>query len=517
MGGKRERWDSRTVFILAAIGSAIGLGNVWRYPYVAYANGGGAFLIPYFVALLCCGLPILILEMGVGQYFQAGASTAFKRARPWFEFVGWWAILIATVITFYYCAIMAYAFSYLFYAFTVEWAQPSQNPAIQQLVSEGSTLQEAFFKVQVQNRSAGIEQIGSIQFPLLVGLILTWLWIYYSIRKGVKSVGKMVMITVPLPFILLFIIFFRAVSLPGAMDGLVAYLTPKWEALGNPSVWAAAVGQIFFSLSVGFGVMTAYASFRPKKADIVNSALITGLSNSGTEFFAGFAVFSVLGFLAHQLSIESGTLVTVDKVVSGGFGLAFVTFPTAIHEMGGWAVPIGVMFFLMLLTLGIDSAFSLVEAASTAISDELQIDRHKVTIWLCWIGAIAGLLFITQAGFYWLDVVDHWMNAWGLVIIGFLEVVFFGWFFNIEILRAHLDKYGEIKAGPLWVIIIKFVAPIILGWIIIGNFFAEIKEPYSGYPVWTLLVGGWGLTLLLLALSIWLSFMKPVKKSEVKS
>ncbi|HDS30874.1 MAG TPA: sodium-dependent transporter [Firmicutes bacterium] len=495
---KRERWDSRAVFILAAIGSAIGLGNIWRFPYIAYKNGGGAFLIPYFIALLTAGIPILILEMGLGQYFQAGAASAFRKARPWFEFVGWWAIMIATVITFYYCAIMAWSFNYLFYSFSLQWEHWQPVGAVLQAVDAGEkSLQEAFFMNHVLDISGGPDQIGHLSMGLLIGLILTWVWIYIAIRKGVRSVGKMVLVTVPLPFLLLIIIFFKAISLPGSIDGILAYLRPDFSALARAKVWAEAYGQIFFSLSVGFGVMCAYASFRPRKGDIVNSAMITGLSNSGTEFFAGFAVFGVLGFMAHELSVQSGTVVTPDSVVSSGIILAFVTFPKAIAMMGPWATIMGIMFFLMLLTLGVDSAFSLVEAASTAISDELQLNQHKVSIGLCVVGFLAGLLFITQGGLFWLDIVDNWMSLFGLIVIAFLEALFFGWFFDLKILTNHFDKYSELKAGKLWIAMVKYVAPLVLIIIISWNFLNEVSNPYEGYPMWALWLGGWGVTLLL--------------------
>lgn len=490
MGKKRERWDSRSVFVLAAIGSAIGLGNVWRFPYIAYNNGGGAFLIPYFFALLVAGIPILILEMGLGQLMQGGAPTALRKVKKWFEPVGWFAILVASVITFYYCAIMAWSLNYLVHSFTLQWAGQ----------------EEVFFAGEILNRSSGPAEIGSISWPLLLGLAVTWGLIYLCIRKGVLTVGKVVLVTVPLPFLLLIILFFRGMTLPGAIEGLEVYLKPDFSALLKIKVWAAAFGQVFFSLSVGFGVMIAYASFRPKKTDIVNNSFIIALANCGTSFFAGFAVFSVLGYMAKMQEVP------VTEVVSGGLGLAFVAFPTAIALLPAGGQIVGMIFFLMLLTLGIDSAFSLVEAASTAFSDELKIDRHKTTVVLCVVGFIAGLLFITQGGYWWLDIVDNWMNSWGLMVVAFLEVLFLGWFFNIRKIQVSMDKYSEIKAGDWWVFMIKWVSTPILGIILIWNLINEIQHPYGvgpdGYPLWAILVGGWGLWFLLVVLSLWLTYGK---------
>lgn len=514
MPEKRERWDSRPAFILAAIGSAIGLGNVWRFPYIAYENGGGAFLIPYFIALLTAGIPILILEMAIGQRFQAGAATAMRRAKPWFQFVGWWAVLIASVITCYYCAIMAWSVNYLVHAFTLKWSTwVPTDPAVQEAIANNEmTLQEAFFNNVVIRVTDGPGQMGAISWQLLLGLVITWILIYLCVRKGVKSVGKVVLVTVPLPFLLLIILFFRGLTLDGAIDGLRLYLTPDFEALKDPRVWSAAYGQVFFSLSVGFGIMIAYASFRPKNSDVVNNAFITGLANCGTSFFAGFVVFSILGYMAQQLGKPAA------DVVSGGIGLAFVTFPQAISLLPAGQIAVGIIFFLMLLSLGIDSAFSLVEASSTSFSDELKINRHKTTVTICIIGFLAGLLFISDGGLHWLDIVDNWMNTWGLVVIAFLEALLFGWFFNLKQLQKQIDKCSEIKAGAWWVFMIRFVSPLVLGIIIIWNLVNEIRDPYGDYPMWSIWLGGWGLITVLLVISIILSNAKPRKTSEeVKS
>ncbi len=498
MPEKRERWDSRPAFILAAIGSAIGLGNVWRFPYVAYENGGGAFLIPYFIALITAGIPILILEMAIGQKYQGGPPTALRKAKPCFEWVGWFAILCATIITFYYCAIMAWAVNYLVHAFALRW--------------QGN--EEAFFYEQILRLSEGPGDLGSISWELLLGLAVTWVLIYLCIRKGVQSVGKVVWFTVPLPFLLLIILFFRGITLDGAIDGLRMYLTPDFSKLADINVWKAAYGQIFFSLSVGFGVMIAYSSFRPKNADVVNNGFITGLANCGTSFFAGFAVFSILGYMAKVQQVE------VTDVVDKSIGLAFVTFPKAIAMLPAAPHLIGIIFFVMLLTLGIDSAFSLVEAASTSFSDEFKIKRHTTTVLLCIIGFVAGLLFITQAGLYWLDIVDHWMNDYGLIWVAFLEALFLGWFYNIGDLSKEIDKYSEIKSKGWWIFTLRYIAVPILAIIIVWGFINDIRNPYGGgdYDAKWLLIGGWGLWVFLLILANLLCKIKPRKlKEEVKS
>jgi neurotransmitter:Na+ symporter, NSS family len=493
MEGKRERWDSRAAFILAAVGSAIGLGNVWRFPYIAYKNGGGAFLIPYFFALLTAGIPILILEMAIGQQFQAAAPTALKKAKPWFEFVGWYAILVAMVIVFYYCVVMAWSLNYMVYSLSVRWAGNEAD----------------FFTKDVLHMTDNPLTLGSIQWPLVASLAITWAAIYACVRKGTESVGKVVWVSVNLPLLLLLIMFLRGVTLPGAIDGIRHYLTPDFEKLKEPGVWMAAYGQIFFTLSVGFGVMSAYASFRPKKTDIVNSSFITGLSNSGVEFFSGFAVFAVLGYMAFKTGLP------IDSFKANGPGLAFITYPKAIAMLPTANVLFGILFFLMLFSLGIDSAFSLTEAASTAFADELGFNRHSATVILCVVGFIGGLLFTTGSGMLWLDIVDNWMNYYGLVMVCFMECVFLGWFFNIGWLQKKIDKYSEVKAGKWWIFMIKYVSPIAIAIIMYFTIVQEIQKPYEGYPRLALNLGGWGLTAFLFALSWVLAIMRG-KRDKIK-
>jgi NSS family neurotransmitter:Na+ symporter len=504
MEGKRERWDSRAAFILAAIGSAIGLGNVWRFPYIAFKNGGGAFLVPYFFALLTAGIPVLILEMAIGQQFQAAAPGALRKAKPWFEWVGWFAILVALVITFYYCVIMAWSVNYLVYSLTMKWASYPGG-------------ESAFFNEYVLRKTDGPANLGGVSIPLLISLAITWIAIFLCVRKGAESVGKVVWVSVTLPIVLLVIMFIRGVTLPGAMDGIRMYLTPDWSALLNPSVWAAAYGQIFFTLSVGFGVMSAYASFRPRRTDITNSSFMTGLSNSGVEFFAGFAVFSVVGFMAMQLNVPINGMEEAGYGISGP-GLAFVTYPKAISMLPALPQLFGVLFFLMLFSLGIDSAFSLTEAASVAIADKFKFNRFRVNVVICIIGFLGGILFTTGAGLFWLDIIDHWMNQYGLVVVSFLECVFLGWFFNLKWLQNEIDKHGEVKTRGWWIIMVKYVTPIVLGFVIVTFLIQELKNPYEDYPMWALAVGGWGLTGLLIVLSVILSILKgKTPKAEVKS
>jgi len=467
----RERWTTRTSFIMAAIGSAIGLGNLWRFPYIAYDNGGGAFLIPYVIALITTGIPLVALEYYLGARYQVGPTEVFGKIKKGSNFIGWFAIAITSMVVFYYTAIMGWTWNYLFHSIGVKWAG---NEA-------------GFFYNRILNLTKSADVLGGLRIPVALGIFLTWVSIFLILFKGVKIVSKVVKWTVGLPWVLLAILVIRGITLKGSAIGLNYFLRPDFSEVLNPQVWLAAYGQIFYSLSLGFGIMIAYASYLPKNTDINTNAWVVSFSNCATSFFAGFAVFSTLGYLANVMNQPVG------DIAKSGVGLAFIVFPTAIAQLPGGIIIasiFGILFFLMLLTLGIDSAFSLVEAVTTGLRDSFKLKRETVTLFVCIFGLVASLVYAMEGGLYWLDIVDHWMN-WGLIIVGFLEAVLIGWFYNVNTVAKNIDSTSSMKFGNLWKLSIKFLTPIVLLIIIITNLLRELNTAYGGYPTWSLIVGGW--------------------------
>ncbi len=472
----RDRWNSRTAFVMAAIGSAVGLGNVWRFPVTCYKHGGGAFFIPYFVALLTAGIPLMILEYGIGQMMQGSAPKALSRINKHTEWVGWFALLIGLVISIYYAIIMAYSVEYLIYAFKGIFAggEMAWSAAPSGLTG---TPEATFFTETIRNHSSKASEMWQLVWPLIAGLAVTWTAVYLILCRGVRRVGKVVMLTVPLPIIVLVILAVRGVTLPGASSGIIYYLTPNFEALKDPATWLAAYGQIFFSLTLGFGVMIAYASYMPRDSDITNNAFITSFANCATSFLAGFVVFSVLGFLAYQ---KGG--VDVSEVIAAGPGLVFVTYPTAVAQMGqfGWLWPplIGVLFFVMLLFLGIDSLFSLIEGITTGLRDRYHFLSQKfLTAAVCVLSLAVGIIFFaSRAGIHWLDIFDHWANDYGLVIVGLLQCIIVGYFFKTDDLRDYINRVSEIKLWGWWELCIKIITPLVLAYLIFTNFLAEMTR-----------------------------------------
>ena len=484
----RDRWPTRTAFVFAAIGSAAGLGNVWRFPYLAYKYGGGAFLVPYLVALFVTGIPLLILEFALGQKIQRGAVDAFAAIKRKFSGVGWWAIISSFIIISYYVVVMSWCLIYLVASFGVKWGVDTQD----------------YFYNKVLHISPSINSIGGINWILIIALFAAWFLIYLCIYKGVKSISKVIIFMVPLPIILIMILIIRAVSLPGAGTGILYYLKPSLSALLDTEVWIAAFSQIFFTLSLGMGIMIAYASYERKKADVSKNAVITSIVDAGISIIAGFAIFAILGYMATMQGV------TVPEVVSSGLSLAFVAFPKALN-----LIPIAsffsVIFFLTLVSLAIDSAFSSVEAISTVITDKIKKAKIQVVAAvICFIGFLAGIIYATGAGLYFLDIIDHFITNFSLISIGILECVIVGWVFGAKKIRIFFNTVSDFKIGVWWDISIKFITPIVLIIILVVQLVKELKIPYEGYPMWAIYIG-W----LVVILPLIIAFL--IKQKKVKS
>ena len=463
----RQRWTSRTVFILAAVGSAVGLGNLWRFPYLAGKYGGGAFLIPYLIALVLVGVPLLMLELAVGQKMQQGAIASYQKLHPSFIGLGFLALISSFIIVSYYAVVMAWSLIYLLTSLGVPWSADA----------------EGYFFQKVLQISDSVNSLGGINWSVLLSLLFIWVLVYFCIWKGTNSVGQVVRYSVPLPVILLGLLLLRAVTLPGFLDGWAMYLTPDWHALLNPEVWTAAFSQIFYTLSLAFGIMIAYGSYKDLDDDIAQDTWITALLNSGTSLFAGFVVFGVLGYMARQ----TGTPLT--ELAASGPGLAFVVFPEALSLMPLPGI-FSFLFFLMLLLLGIDSAFSLAEAVNAAFVDQYQqLPIARSSLLVCSAAAIAGIIYTTRAGLYFLDLVDHFVTSYNLLLVGICQSILVGWIYGAEKMRRYINQVSDWKVGKWWNVSVKYLIPLILATLLTAQFATDLRIPYEDYPAWALAIG----------------------------
>ncbi|MEO0238151.1 MAG: sodium-dependent transporter [candidate division WOR-3 bacterium] len=481
---ERERWGSRVAFVLSTIGSAVGLGNVWRFPFVAYRNGGGAFLIPYFVALFVAGIPLLMMETAIGQKFQGSAAKTFSTISKKWEWLGWFAIFVGTVICSYYAVVLSWALNYLFFSLNLSWN------------ISGSV--NFFFKDFLKVSSTPFD-FSSFNINIFIGLVVVWLITGFIIIKGIKTLGKFNTFLLPLSFLILFVLLLRGITLKGSLDGVEKFFTPDFKKLLSLNVWIEAFSQIFYTLSLGFGILIAYASYRDEKTDIANNAKITGFTNSLVEFIAGITVFSTVGFLAFSNNVS------IDSLRLGGPGLAFVTYPEAIAKIPAFPNVFGILFFSMLLFLGLTSLVSLIEAVVTGLKDRFNFSRKKSVFIIVSVNLLLGLLYCFGSGIFWLDIVDHWILTYGLLVVGLFETVIVAWFFGSDRLRSFINSVSEINIDKIFEISIKYIVPLFLIVLLLYSIFNEFKNPYGGYPITARIFGGFLVVLLTLLISIFVS------------
>uniref|UniRef100_A0A8C7ZCL6 Transporter n=1 Tax=Oryzias sinensis TaxID=183150 RepID=A0A8C7ZCL6_9TELE len=416
----RGKWANKMEFLLSVAGEIIGLGNVWRFPYLCYKNGGGAFLIPYFVFLFFCGIPVFFLETALGQYTSEGGVTAWRKFCPMFEGVGFASQVIVIYLNIYYIVILAWAIFYLINSFKspLPWSTCGNwwnsdachnrsgflsNPELYHREANWSFLynvssSDYLDMFNYRNRVLRVSDdmsMGAFNWDLSLCLLFAWVICYFCIWKGIKTTGKVVYFTATFPYLMLLILFLRGVTLPGAREGLMYYLYVDLSKLADPQVWNDAGTQVFFSYAVCQGVLTALGSYNKYNNNCYRDCFALCCLNSATSIFAGFAVFSVLGFMAQDLDIP------IAEIMAAGPGLAFVAYPRALSLIPGssfWAV----LFFLMVLFLGLDSQFVCVESLATAITDLFPSRLRKpgareiLVLVIAVICFLFGLPFVTQ-------------------------------------------------------------------------------------------------------------------------
>ena len=467
---------------MAAIGSAIGLGNIWRFPGVAYTNGGGAFVVPYVIALLAAGLPILLLDYALGHRFRGSTPAVFRRMSSKLEWLGWFQVFICFVIMTYYAVVVAWSLRYMFFSFTIAWGDDAAG----------------FFQ-----RYIGMDRLGSevgysptvvmgVAVPLLFvwafGLVVTAL----GVSDGVEKANKVFLPLLVLMFVALVV---RALILPGAGEGLNALFTPKWSALLDYKVWMAALGQIFFSLSVGFGIMLTYASYlQRRRSNLVGTGLVAGFANSSFELLAGIGVFATLGFMANAQETS------VDKLENiAGPSLSFITFPTVISQMPGGAL-FGVLFFASFAMAGLTSFISIIQVVSAGFGEKFGLAPRTASLVVSIPAAVLSfILFATSSGLPDLDVVDAFINNIGVVASAIIMCVVVAWVLRrARLLQDHLNAVSESRMiGLWWRALVGAVVPVLLGYMFVQTLWTYLSEGYESeaYSSGFVMVFGWGMLL----------------------
>ncbi|MBR6023422.1 MAG: sodium-dependent transporter [Methanobrevibacter sp.] len=457
MTGKRSEWDSNLTFILAMIGSAIGLGNIWRFPNVLYSNGGGSFMIPYIVSLFLLGISFVLVEYAVGFKFKTSLAKILYNIHNKLEPVAWFVLTIVFLITTYYICIVGWDLIYLALSFTKAWGS---NP-------------DLFFTQSVLHSTDSIRGIFTIVPTILVSIIIIWSVVWAIIRTNLNDgIGKVSRILLPILCIIVVIFVIYSLTLPGSYIGYTQIFNPDWSALANPNVWLAAFGQIVFSLSLGMAIALTYASYLPEGSKLVDNALIVAFSNSGFEVFNSIGIFSVLGFMAMTSGIPFNELVTE------GTGLAFVVFPQAFNTMQTGSI-LGPIFFLCILFAGITSAIALLEGICYSISEKFDFSREKSATIVSIIGLLISTIFATASGSFILGIFDAFLNNFALLFAVLLECIIFGWIYDFDELINTLNENSRIKVGKLWKTVIRFILPICIAGLWIQGIFSSISQEDS--------------------------------------
>ena len=452
----KNEWGSNLSFLLAMIGSAVGLGNIWRYPYVLYSNGGGAFFIPYIVAILIMGIPFLILEYGVGYNFKSSFPKAVKSISKKWEYLGWFLPVAVFMILIYYSAILGWDGFYVIISAFKGWgADPN-----------------AYFTGSFLQANDTLGGLGTfvpfVAIAMLVGWVIMWVISHTDLEKGLGRVSK---VLVPLLFAIMIFIVLFSLTLPGAGIGLAELYNPDWSLLLNFNIWMAAFGQMIFSLSLGMSIAFTYASYTKDDSDLVSNALWVTVANCGFENFAAIGVFSILGYM----SLQSG--VAVPDLVTQGTGLVFIVYPTVFNVLGDWASVIGPLFFFTVYLAGLTSILSTIEPLSFSIQNKFGWSRNKTMTVLCVFGAAVSMIYATAMGSYILGIADTFVNQIAILIGVIFECIVFAWIFKAENIIPKLNaKSKSIKLGKWWLVVVKYVLPIFIAIVWIGGILEVISS-----------------------------------------
>ncbi|RUS88663.1 hypothetical protein EGW08_003558 [Elysia chlorotica] len=579
---ERGGWGSHLDYTLSAVGLAVGLGNVWRFPYLAYRNGGASFLVPYVCILATAGLPLFFVETSLGQFTSMGALTCWEMA-PLFSGLGYAMVITGAVVAVYYNMLIAYAFYFMMASFvsmddsvpwkycnndwntpscrregfpdlkddfrvnasmklpvlwdvfyhkscvsnllnaktyadfsngssamydtflaqylkdfpnstgainTLNWYEVKDYRAFDACKRQYTTPSEEYFERQVLglHKSSGFDDLGGISVKLVCSLALSWLLIFACVLKGIKTSGKVVYFTALFPYFVLTALLIKGLTLDGSEDGIDFYIVPEWDKLKNADVWGDAANQIFYSLGIGFGGQLTMSSYNKFRNNCLNDAVLVSLINCGTSVFAGFAIFSLLGHMAHVTGKD------VEDVATSGPGLAFVAYPDGISRLDSSPVW-GFLFFFMLITLGMDSQFATIETLISGFCDKfphvLRRQKTYFTFVCCFILFLAGLPQCTDGGIRVLTLLDDYSGSYNLLIIALLETVCIVYVYGLNNYMSDIEMMLGFKPQLYWKVCWSFLTPAVIVFVIVITAVRQEGSEYNdqSFPDWADAIG----------------------------
>ncbi|EDW60494.1 sodium-dependent nutrient amino acid transporter 1 [Drosophila virilis] len=506
-GKQRDGWNNDIEFLMSCIALSVGLGNVWRFPFIALENGGGAFLIPYLIVLLLVGKPVYYLEMLMGQFSSRGSVKVYDFV-PIMRGIGYGQVLATGIVTTYYATLMALTLRYFVESFypTLPWSYcreewgsscldsaPHQESAVNGNQSTvRTTSAEFYFTNIILREKASIDDgIGYPSWSLSLTLAIAWLIIASIMFRGVKSSGKASYFLALFPYLVMLILLVRALTLPGASDGVLYFLKPQWHKLLEPQVWYAAVTQVFFSLAICFGNIIMYASYNRFGQNIYRDANIVTTLDTFTSLLSGIIIFGILGNLAYENNTTD-----ISSVVNGGPGLAFISYPDAIAKFKVLPQVFSVLFFLMLFVLGIGSNVGMVSCLTTVLKDQFtQIKQWHIVVFISIVGYLLGLLYITPGGQFVLNLLDFFGATFVALVLAIFELVAIGWVYGVKRVCRDAEFMLGIKTSIYYRICWAVITPLLMFAILV--YMLALYEPlkYKDYTYQSgVYVFGWCLS-----------------------
>nr|UYG55591.1 GAT-2 [Macrophthalmus japonicus] len=511
-GGKeREQWNNKLDFLLSVIGFCVGLGNVWRFPYLCYKNGGGAFLVPYCVCAILGGMPMFFLEVGIGQFMSEGGISVWKMC-PLFQGIGYAAIVVCNWLNVYYIVIIAWALYYFVLSFQAElpWAScgnwwntdacvafdgSTNHSLIQELKANNITPKDSvveFWDNRVLQITDGVGDMGTMVWPLFGALVFSWICTYFAIWKGVKVTGKIMYFTATFPYVMLTALLVRGATLPGADEGIRFYLQPNWTKVYDYQVWNDAGTQVFYSYAVALGGMIALGSYNKFNNNFFKQCAILCVCNSATSLFAGFGIFSILGFMSYQLELP------MEEVAEAGPGLAFIAYPKAMASMP--MAPLwSALFFCMILMVGLDSQFVQVESVVTAVvdlfPDTLRVGRRREMLVgvVCLVDMAIGCTMVMQGGMYVFQIFDSY-SASGIILLTICccECIVIGWVYGADRFYDNIAMMLGHTVLPFFKYCWRYITPLLTFSMVVFALIFHQPLTYNKtyvYPIWAQALG----------------------------
>uniref|UniRef100_A0A1Q3FXN8 Transporter n=1 Tax=Culex tarsalis TaxID=7177 RepID=A0A1Q3FXN8_CULTA len=529
-GPNRDQWGKGIEFLMSCIAMSVGLGNVWRFPFIALENGGGAFVIPYIIVLLLVGKPVYYMEMIIGQFSSRGSVKVYDCV-PALRGIGYGQVLSIAIVSTYYASLMATTLKYLFESFQkiLPWATCDERWTGFCIPSGGSTAggeavnstitaaalsvsnstaavmsssAELYYKRVVLKELDNIDDgIGLPDWQLTLFLCLSWSIVLLVLIKGVKSAGKASYFLALFPYVVITILLVRACTLPGAINGIVYFLKPQWDKILDPKVWYAAVTQCFFSLSICFGNIIMYSSYNKFRHNVHRDATIVTTIDTFTSLLAGCTIFGILGHLAYVVGSDD-----VGSVVKPGAGLAFISYPEAIAKFDVVPQAFSVLFFLMLFVLGIGSNVAMTSCVMTVIRDQFpKVKNWQAATVIAICGVALGCIYVTPGGQYILTLVDHFGASFIALVLAIAELIAIGWIYGVDRLCKDVEFMLGHRPNLYWRLCWRWVTPLLMTAILIYNLLTLQPLTYQGYVYPTIAYDlGWCIAAFgLLQLPIW--------------